>query len=160
MSSEVPGSAVCLKAHERPDSGAANCFRVTFSLPACIEHRHLALNLVSALIAHVETADQLFRDEMITAFGEAFNNIVIHGYCGRSDGMVDVEADLGPDQITIRLIDTGVEVDFSSVTPPDLDSLPEGGMGVFMINSLVDKVEYHGGVVNVLSLTKRTSPNP
>jgi serine/threonine-protein kinase RsbW len=133
---------------------------VTFRLPACIEHRHLALNLVTALIQHVETTDRQFRDEMITAFGEAFNNIVIHGYVGRSDGIVEVEAELSPEQVTIRLIDTGIEVDFSNVARPDLDSMPEGGMGVFMIHALVDNVEYHGGEVNVLSLTKRTSSKP
>ena len=94
---------------------------------------------------------------MITAFGEAFNNIVAHGYRDRSDGMLDVEADLGPDEITLNLIDNGVEVDFARVNPPDLDSMPEGGMGIFMIYALVDEVTYRGGKVNVLSLTKRTS---
>jgi serine/threonine-protein kinase RsbW len=111
--------------------------------------------MLAVLVEHVETTDEQFRDELITAFGEAFNNIVIHGYGGRSDGMLQVEADLGPQQITIRLIDTGIHVDFSRVAPPDLESMPEGGMGVFMIHSLVDKVDYCGGPVNVLSLTKR-----
>ena len=133
---------------------------MTFRLPASIEHRHLALNLVTALIQHVETTDRQFRDEMITAVGEAFNNIVIHGYGGRSDGVVEVEAELSPEQITIRLMDTGIAVDFSNVARPDLDSMPEGGMGVFMIHALVDNVEYHGGPINVLSLTKRTYPRP
>jgi serine/threonine-protein kinase RsbW len=126
----------------------------------CIEHRHLAIDLVSVLIQHVERADKQFREEMITAFGEAFNNIAIHGYRGRTDGMLDVEVDLSPEQITIRLMDTGIEVDFSHVAPPDLESMPEGGMGVFMIHALVDKVEYHGGKVNVLTLTKLTSSKP
>jgi anti-sigma regulatory factor (Ser/Thr protein kinase) len=142
------------------DSGDASRTRVTFRLQACIEHRHLALNLLSAVIQHAAEADRQFRDEMITAFGEAFNNIVIHGYSGRSDGMVDVEVDLGPEQITVRLIDTGIEVDFSRVQPPDLDSMPESGMGIYLIHALVDKVEYQGGAVNVLSLTKRTSCEP
>ena len=131
--------------------------RVTFRLRASIEHRHLAINLVSALIDHVSTADRQFRNEMITAFGEAFNNIVAHGYRDRSDGMLDVEADLSPEEITLNLIDDGVEVDFARVNPPDLDSMPEGGMGIFMIYALVDEVAYRGGKVNVLSLTKRTS---
>ena len=157
---QAPGSPACRNPSEQGDSNGARRIRVTFRLPACIEHRHLALNLLSAVIEHVETTDRRFRDEMTTAFGEAFNNIVIHGYSGRTDGMVEVEAELSPEQITIRLIDTGLEVDFSSVARPDLDSMPEGGMGVFMIHALVDEVEYHGGAVNVLSLTKRTSPDP
>jgi anti-sigma regulatory factor (Ser/Thr protein kinase) len=46
------------------------------------------------------------------------------------------------------------------VSPPDLDSMPQGGLGVFMIYALVDEVAYRCGAVNVLSLTKRTSTAP
>jgi serine/threonine-protein kinase RsbW len=133
-----------------------NATRVSFRLPAVLENRHLAIRLVRALIEHVPTADQQFRDEMITAFGEAFNNIVMHGYSGRDDGVLDVEAHLAADSITLDLIDNGRAIDFARVNPPDLDSMPEGGMGMFMIHALVDEVVYRDGEVNVLSLTKRS----
>jgi serine/threonine-protein kinase RsbW len=105
-------------------------------------------------------ADRSFRHEMVTAFGEAFNNIVIHAYKGRSDGMLEVEAELADDEMTLTLKDTGRPVDFAGLDPPDLDSMPERGMGVFMIHALVDEVVYHGGAPNVLSLTKRTARSP
>jgi serine/threonine-protein kinase RsbW len=132
--------------------------RVSFRLRACLAHRSLAIDLVSTLTEHVKNADRGFRNAIITAFGEAFNNVAIHGYRNRPDGMLDVEADLGPDSMTLRLMDTGNAVDLSSVTTPDLDGLPEGGLGVFMIFALVDEVVYRGGNPNVLSLTKRTTP--
>jgi serine/threonine-protein kinase RsbW len=94
---------------------------------------------------------------LVTAFGEAFNNIVIHGYRGRSDGMLDIDAEMTPNQITLRLIDTGRAVQFGDIAEPDLTSMPESGMGVFMIHALVDEVSYCGGSPNVLSLIKRTS---
>jgi serine/threonine-protein kinase RsbW len=122
---------------------------------AQLEYRPLAIDIVSALIAQVRDADRDFRNDVVTAFGEAFNNIVIHGYKGRSDGVVDLEVDIGSDEITIRILDTGHEVEFTSVEPPDLLSLPEGGLGVFMIHALVDEVVYRGGSPNVLRLTKR-----
>ena len=136
---------------------AADVTRVALRFPAIIVYRPVAIDLVSALIRHVKGADANFRNEMITAFGEAFNNIVIHGYRGRSDGMLDIEAEMAPDAMILRLIDTGREVDFSDVEPPDLASMPESGMGVFMIHALVDEVLYRGGSPNVLSLTKRTT---
>jgi serine/threonine-protein kinase RsbW len=138
-------------------SGKARVTRVALRFPAALDYRPLAIDLVSALIQQVACADRDFRNEMVTAFGEAFNNIVIHGYRGRPDGMLDVEAEMTADAITIRLLDTGEEVDFGDVDPPDLDSMPESGMGVFMIYSLVDAVQYCGGSPNVLSLTKRTT---
>jgi serine/threonine-protein kinase RsbW len=35
------------------------------------------------------------------------------------------------------------------------DSLPEGGMGLFIIRSFVDEVRYVGGPPNTLTLVKR-----
>ncbi len=130
------------------------CVRLRF--PALLEYRVIAIELLTTLIGHVEGASRDFRNEMVTAFGEAFNNLVIHGYRGRSDGMLDIEAEMKPDALTVRLIDEGRQVDFGNVEPPDLTAMPESGMGVFMIYALVDEVDYRGGTPNVLSLTKRT----
>jgi serine/threonine-protein kinase RsbW len=140
-----------------PSDGAPSVLRATLRFSAQLAYRPLAIALVSALISQVEGASREFRNEVVTAFGEAFNNIVIHGYRGRSDGMVDLEADIAPDRISLRILDTGREVDFKEVEPPDLLSMPEGGLGVFMIHALVDEVVYRGGVPNVLLLTKRTT---
>jgi serine/threonine-protein kinase RsbW len=138
-------------------SGVARVTRVTLRFPAALAYRPVAIALVSALVQQVEGADRDFRNEIVTAFGEAFNNIVIHGYRGRSDGMLEVEAEMTADRMTLRLVDTGQNVDFNDVEPPDLDSMPESGMGVFMIHSLVDDVQYRAGPPNVLTLTKRAT---
>jgi serine/threonine-protein kinase RsbW len=143
-----------------PESGvseAVHVIRVALRFPAVVDYRPLAIDLISALIAHVAGADRKFRNEMVTAFGEAFNNIVNHGYRGRRDGMLDVEADMTAEGMVLRLIDTGKKVEFDDVAPPDLDSMPESGMGVFMIHALVDEVQYQGGPPNVLTLIKRTT---
>lgn len=132
--------------------------RVTFRLRATLESRPLAIDLVSTLLVHVPSADRSFRNELVTAFGEAFNNVVTHGYRGRSDGMLEVEAEIGADAMTLRLRDNGRQVDFDSVEPPDLESLPEGGMGIFMMHAMVDEVVYKGGDPNELTLTKRVLP--
>lgn len=140
--------------------GEPTVTRVTFRLRAILAHRSLAIDLVSALVEHVSTADRGFRNAITTAFGEAFNNVAIHGYRNRSDGMLDVEAELGSDHMTLKLMDDGVQADLSTVSPPNLDALPEGGLGLFMIRALVDEVVYLSGTPNVLSLTKRTTPGP
>lgn len=131
--------------------------RVTFRLRAVLESRPLAIDLVSTLIAHVPTADSAFRDELITAFGEAFNNVVTHGYRDCEVGMLEVEAELGPSQMVLRLRDEGRSVDFATVKPPDLESMPEGGMGIFLMHAMVDEVAYRGGNPNELTLTKRVN---
>lgn len=128
---------------------------VSFRVRAILAHRSLAIDLVSTLVEHVKSADVAFRHAIITAFGEAFNNVVIHGYKNRTDGMLDVEAELGEGHMILRMMDDGRSADLSNAKAPDLDSLPESGMGVFMIHALVDEVVYNSGSPNVLSLTKR-----
>jgi serine/threonine-protein kinase RsbW len=134
--------------------------RVMVRLHAVLEYRPVAVDLVSTLIAHVSSADRAFRNEMVTAFGEAFNNIVMHGYRDRDDGMLDIEATITHDEMTLRLSDRGRSVDFESVPSPDLESVPEGGMGIFIIHAMVDEVGYQAGPPNVLTLTKRISSPP
>ena len=137
--------------------GSADEMRVTLRFPAALTYRPVAVALVSVLIQQVKQADGEFRNGMVTAFGEAFNNIVIHAYRGRHDGMIEIEAEMTADRMTLRLIDTGQPNAVSGVRPPDLEALPESGMGVFMIQSLVDDVNYKCGPPNVLSLIKRTT---
>lgn len=129
--------------------------RVTFRLAAVLESRPLAIDLVSTLIGHVATADSAFHHELITAFGEAFNNVATHGYRDRTDGMLEVEAEISAQAMTLRLRDEGRPIDFASVKTPDLDSMPEGGMGIFLMHAMVDEVTYQGGHPNELTLTKR-----
>ncbi len=148
---------MALRTPEPSPSAAAPVTRVALRFPALLDYRPVAMDLVSTLIQQVARADRDFRNQMLTAFGEAFNNIVIHGYGGTRDGILEIEAEMTADRMTLRLMDTGKDVNFSDVAQPDLDSLPESGMGVFMIYALVDDVQYKGGSPNVLTLTKRTA---
>ena len=66
-----------------------------------------------------------------------------------------------PDRLTIRLRDFGAPFDFSAVPEPDLERLPESGLGVHIVKSWMDEVSYERGdggerrAANVLSMTKR-----
>ncbi len=128
---------------------------MAFRIPVSLHNRGLAIALVAAIVDRLAWADGDFKNAVTTAFGEAFNNLAIHGYEGRTDGILDVEAELGADHLTLHLKDTGAPVDFSDVETPDLDSMPEGGLGVFMMHALVEDVAYCAGSPNVLTLTKR-----
>lgn len=134
--------------------------KASFRVAAKLANRSLAIGLVEAMVRHVSATDRAFCNAITTAFGEAFNNVVIHGYKNRNDGVLDVEAELGADYVTLKLMDTGVTADLSTVPEPDLDGLPEGGLGIFMMQSLMDEVVYRGGSPNVLSLTKRVTGTP
>ena len=136
---------------------------IRLSLPATLPHRDIVLRVVAASCklrhsAH-EGEDAEFLDKVVSAVGEAFNNVAIHAYRDQPDGIVEIEISLGQDSIRIRLFDTGRSFDPDRVSAPDLASLPESRMGLYIIRSLMDEVSYSPGnppgTPNVLTLSKR-----
>jgi serine phosphatase RsbU (regulator of sigma subunit)/anti-sigma regulatory factor (Ser/Thr protein kinase) len=96
------------------------------------------------------------------AVDEACTNIIKHAYSGRrGGGDITVVAEIESGRIKIHLKDRGKHFDFSAVKDPDLDQYVEtgkkGGLGVFLINRLMDGVEYRANPDgNELILTKRS----
>jgi serine/threonine-protein kinase RsbW len=113
------------------------------------------VRLVTSASKLVEAADNLFRDQLVSAFSEAFNNVALHAYRGRVDGRVELAIEYGEDWITVRMVDTGQAFDPTQVSSPDLSALPESGMGLFIIRSFMDELSYRPGPPNLLSMTKR-----
>jgi serine/threonine-protein kinase RsbW len=136
-------------------------------VPGTLRYRDLAVRVVGAACKLVGTpeessgpvrADNRWDNEVVSAFGEAFNNAAIHSYDGHRPGDVEIEVDVQPTSITIRLLDYGHSFDLAQVPAPDLDTLPESGLGLFIIRSFMDEVNYIPGSPNVLSMTKFLDP--
>jgi serine/threonine-protein kinase RsbW len=127
-----------------------------------LEHRDVALRAVSAACKLVTRRPQKpdlneFRMHVVSAVGEAFNNIVLHGYAGRDDGVIEMDIQTDPDQITVELRDYGESFDLDAVATPDLDLLPESGLGIFIIKAFMS-IRYRPGRPNVLTLSKSLAP--
>ncbi len=96
------------------------------------------------------------------AVDEACTNIIKHAYEGKTEtGEISVLAEIDAGRVSIHLRDRGKHFDFASVKDPDLDQYVEtgkkGGLGVFLINRLMDGVEYRAtDTGNELILTKRS----
>jgi serine/threonine-protein kinase RsbW len=135
-------------------------------VPGSLRYRDLAVRVVGAackLVGADDSGTRLPRDsewdnEVVSAFGEAFNNTAIHSYDPRHPGEVEIQVDVGTSAITIRLIDHGKSFSLEDVPVPDLDALPESGLGLFIIRSFMDEVKYVPGSPNVLSMTKYVDP--
>ena len=126
--------------------------RVTAS--AC----RLARSGTKALQDTGQEIDPEFENKVVSAVGEAFNNIAIHGYPGGTPGDVDLEFRVSDNGLSVVLLDNGRGYDPSSVSPRP-GALPESRMGLFIINSFMDEVHYRRaespGAPNVLTLEKR-----
>jgi serine/threonine-protein kinase RsbW len=127
-----------------------------------LEHRDVALRAVSAACKLVTRRPQRpewneFRMHVVSAVGEAFNNIVLHGYAGKNDGVIEMEIRTDPDRIVIELRDYGESFDLDAVATPNLDLLPESGLGIFIMRAFMS-IRYRPGRPNVLTLSKSLAP--
>jgi serine/threonine-protein kinase RsbW len=135
---------------------------LSLKVPGSLEYRDLAMRFVAAACrlaqvravsaAEARRPDDEFDDHVISAVGEAFNNAVLHGDGGESD--VEIEIQLAADRLTVRLLDFGSSFDLAAVPTPDLDRLPESGMGLYIIRACMNEVTYEPGRPNVLSMTR------
>lgn len=98
-----------------------------------------------------------FTAELVSAVSEIFNNIAIHGYGGRGGGELSIEMTVSTDGLRLIISDHGKAFDLNQVPAPELDTLPEGGMGIHIAKSCVDELAYTPGPPNVWQLIKYTS---
>ena len=101
--------------------------------------------------------------EICTAVDEACANIIEHAYKGQPDKEVRIEVAIKPTCCEVSLSDEGDTFDRSAYREPDVVLLTQrrasGGLGVRMIRSLMDLVEYKTrGSTNEIKLTKYCSP--
>jgi len=105
---------------------------------------------------------ELAAGDVIQAVDEAVTNIILHGYAGK-EGMVEVELERQDDALVVRLRDRAPQFDPTSISAPDLTLRLEqrrpGGLGIYLIRRLVDRIQYRvpaqGG--NELTLVKQLS---
>ncbi|MEL6822570.1 MAG: ATP-binding protein, partial [Calditrichota bacterium] len=82
------------------------------------------------------------KNEMILAVDEAVANIIRHAYKGADDKPINVFCDVHEDRLQIVLQDFGEEVDTNVVKSRDLDDVRPGGLGVHLIQSVMDEMEF------------------
>ncbi len=81
------------------------------------------------------------------AIREALNNVIKHAYQNRPNNKINLLISLKSKHITISISDFGksrksikeATLDFN---PKDIENLPEGGFGLYIIEKIMDTTEY------------------
>ena len=99
---------------------------------------------------------------LLIAADEVFTNIASYAYPNTS-GKVEVSAEQDGTVVRLTFADTGKPFDPLQTPDPDTKAPPEerpiGGLGIFVVKKLMDKIEYRReDNRNILVLTKDTSP--
>jgi anti-sigma regulatory factor (Ser/Thr protein kinase) len=76
------------------------------------------------------------------AVDEACTNIIKHAYKNRSGQPIVVTCRLVNDRLEIVIQDRGEPADVSTIKPRPLDEVRPGGLGVYIIRSVMDEVTY------------------
>jgi serine/threonine-protein kinase RsbW len=141
----------------REATEGAETFR--FVVPARLEYRDAVRAFLSQLCDRIARSHELPPDvhhRVISSFVEAFNNAAIHAYADLPTGVVDVTLQIEPGRIALTICDEGRSFVPETIPEPDLDALPEGGLGLFIMRNFMDSVRYErAGSRNYLIMEKR-----
>ena len=91
-------------------------------------------------------------EDMKVAVSEACSNAVKHS----EDNKVSINFNLLNNGIQIEIIDNGKGYDVDAIETPDLSNPKEGGLGLFIIQTLMDEVdiESRGNQGTTIKMTK------
>lgn len=119
---------------------------VTLTIPAkadCIDVARLALYGVATRMGY--PYEEI--EDMKVAVSEACNNVVLHGY-GEEIGRIELKFDMLDDRLRISVIDDGGGVPSDLRVPRqspllggELSEVDEGGLGIFLMQALMDEME-------------------
>ncbi|MBO8164058.1 MAG: anti-sigma B factor RsbW [Brevibacillus sp.] len=135
--------------------------RVELTIPARAEYIGVARLLVSGVANRAGFSYDEIEDIKL-AVAEACTNAVNHAYEGDDGGTVCIRCTLHKDRLEIKIIDSGTSFDPSRVERKlgpidentDIDSLTEGGLGLFLIQSVMDDVQIDADNGCIVTMTK------
>jgi serine/threonine-protein kinase RsbW len=118
----------------------------SIQLPAKIENMELLVQFISDIARKLGFSGKRIK-EIELATEEALVNIINYAYPDHSG---DIKVTCTQDTskaFVIKIEDTGIAFDISSLKDPDISAgisdREIGGLGVFLIRKLMDKIRYH-----------------
>lgn len=89
-------------------------------------------------------------DEVVLAVDEACTNAIRHAYDGAPDRKLDLVLRANETRLEMELVDDGIPAPASALDPrvpvtPTLENLTPGGLGIQLIHTVFDEVEFVPG---------------
>lgn len=94
-----------------------------------------------------EKVEELIQNAFDICLTEALNNVIKHAYKGVKGKLIQVKILKENNFVEANIIDEGeprtnLEIKNLDFNPEELESLPESGMGLFIIQQLMDELDY------------------
>ncbi len=134
---------------------------IDLTIPACAEYIGVVRLLVSGVANRLGFSYDDIEDIKL-AVAEACTNAVLHAYPQGEEGDVRIRCLVFPDRLQILVADKGTSFDVDRVKTTlgpidgtvDIAHQMEGGLGLYLIHTLMDEVDISGGEGIVVAMTK------
>jgi sigma-B regulation protein RsbU (phosphoserine phosphatase) len=96
-------------------------------------------------------------EQLVLALDEACSNVIRHAYRGNPLGQIVLTIDHADDRLVFRVRDYAAGVDLTGIRPARGKGLRPGGLGVRLIDSIMDSWEFQtpdDGQGNLLIMTR------
>lgn len=118
-------------------------------------------NIVRGICAGAKIENEHFLQDLDLCLNEAISNIICHGYQNKPGHEIQLIFTFNSDKVEVQIVDKGSKnpniVQESTLNETsDIESMPESGRGLFIMNQLMDEVIYETDQEkNILLLRKR-----
>jgi anti-sigma regulatory factor (Ser/Thr protein kinase) len=136
------------KGGEQPRAGGRLALSVKLEVPSHPRVLSIVRSTVQQFAA-VVGFDETESRSIVLAVDEALANVIRHAYQGREDQGIELACNLmcsrsdgDPDGLEFILEDRGTPADPEQLKGRELDDVRPGGLGLHLINSIMDEVQY------------------
>ncbi|MGQ9805470.1 MAG: ATP-binding protein [Chlorobiales bacterium] len=134
-------------------------FKVELTIQSSVDQLEKIRNFISKA-AQAFGFEESESYKIVLAVDEACSNIIRHGYGKNADEKLHIVIQTADNRFTVTVNDNGKSYDIRTHPLPDMEAYlaakKSGGLGIKLIRSLVDEIEYEqSNGENKLVLTKR-----
>jgi len=113
------------------------------------------LRAAAAQIALLAGFSSLETSKIVLAVDEACSNIIRHAYENEKGKPIDVSFILDQSYLTIKLCDYGKCIDLQHIKARNLDEVRPGGLGLYLISSVMDSLEFQRSDEGNITIMKK-----
>lgn len=116
------------------------------------------------VICNTVVSEEVLLYNLELCFVEAITNVIKHAYHRKPGNLIEIILTLDEEEVMFQIVDSGDKPNLSIPKElnhdlNDLASLPESGMGLFLIHQIMDEISFtEREGKNVLTMIKKLNP--
>ena len=133
--------------------------RLTF--PRKVSYLRFATSFSKQICQQIEECleDKSLTSDIELCVSEACTNAIKYGQSIKREDVISLYFQIHKDKLIIKVQDKGSGFNLNSLPDPDIENLPDGGYGLYIIRSKMDDVRYsrteRGNFLTMIKFFKR-----